>query len=629
LNAMRTLITKSLIAAVVLLIAMGVFSGTAWAKIVVVSLTGNDASCQADATKPCKTLQGALTPGAGTTPAAAGDTIQILPGTYNETTTDTITAAMANLTIIGAGHDVTIINGSGVAAGHAVLLIDANGVTLQGFTITGAIAGAYAFCSSPANVSFNPAIQVGAVAISTNGVVIRSVEVTGNAVGITVCNSSNTQVTGNNIHDNTVAAAPSGAGVAILKSNHVTVQNNTFSNTPGAATDGVLLAGDAGTKSISNTISNNTFSGFAGTAAGIGVALEIGIYAGAATTPNNISNNTFTIPAGNAANLSIGINISDLNANTNTISGNTFDGGGSTNTDGIIFNAAATNTTIGGTAPFSGNVFRRLLVGTIGGSGIEFHDGGVAAMNTVVTQNAFINNTNGINFNHARTAGENNQFISNQITGNQVGVLVSLDPAAAANEIFAVNNIAGNIVAGWRFTAAPTANAFPAYANWWGNSNGPNCATADPNPACDAPQNTTGDVVTSTAAIAAANRLTVHPASTVPFGFSAGAVSSASLERAPAPLSVSSIQAMGPGGFRPGLQVRVQGQGIAGVQLQVYDLSGRVVADQSASGASLRWNGLSSLGRTLANGVYLYVVTVKGYDGKVVNSEVRKLVILR
>jgi hypothetical protein len=41
------------------------------------------------------------------------------------------------------------------------------------------------------------------------------------------------------------------------------------------------------------------------------------------------------------------------------------------------------------------------------------------------------------------------------------------------------------------------------------------------------------------------------------------------------------------------------------------------------------WTGLSSSGQTLANGICLYVVTVKGYDGKIINSEVRKLVILR
>jgi hypothetical protein len=31
----------------------------------------------------------------------------------------------------------------------------------------------------------------------------------------------------------------------------------------------------------------------------------------------------------------------------------------------------------------------------------------------------------------------------------------------------------------------------------------------------------------------------------------------------------------------------------------------------------------------MANGVYLYVVTVKGWDGSIIRSEVRKLVILR
>lgn len=73
----------------------------------------------------------------------------------------------------------------------------------------------------------------------------------------------------------------------------------------------------------------------------------------------------------------------------------------------------------------------------------------------------------------------------------------------------------------------------------------------------------------------------------------------------------------------------VEGEGIESVQLQVFALSGKqVYASGLVEGHTLSWNLLSDQGKRLANGVYLYVVMVKGYDGKVVR-EVKKLVILR
>jgi len=91
-------------------------------------------------------------------------------------------------------------------------------------------------------------------------------------------------------------------------------------------------------------------------------------------------------------------------------------------------------------------------------------------------------------------------------------------------------------------------------------------------------------------------------------------------------LSVQALQlnAQGAGGY----MLSVQGQGVASVQLQVFNLSGDVVFDDTTSGNALRWQGLDVGGNTLSNGVYLYVVTVKGYDGKVVRSQVKKLMIL-
>jgi hypothetical protein len=75
---------------------------------------------------------------------------------------------------------------------------------------------------------------------------------------------------------------------------------------------------------------------------------------------------------------------------------------------------------------------------------------------------------------------------------------------------------------------------------------------------------------------------------------------------------------------------RVNGQGIRTLQVQVYDLSGQKVYDSGAVvGPALRWDLRNAHGRPLANGVYLYVVTVSGYDGRVVHDQVKKLVILR
>jgi len=71
----------------------------------------------------------------------------------------------------------------------------------------------------------------------------------------------------------------------------------------------------------------------------------------------------------------------------------------------------------------------------------------------------------------------------------------------------------------------------------------------------------------------------------------------------------------------------------AQVRIEVFDLSGHKVFD---SGEVLRttantfiWNLRNSAGQPLANGVYLYVISVRDFNGAVIRSEVKKLVILR
>lgn len=78
------------------------------------------------------------------------------------------------------------------------------------------------------------------------------------------------------------------------------------------------------------------------------------------------------------------------------------------------------------------------------------------------------------------------------------------------------------------------------------------------------------------------------------------------------------------------LKFGVTGQGIDGIFISIFDLSGReVFASGEVQGTILTWNLQNNAGQPLANGVYLYVVRVRGYNGREYVSEVRKLVILR
>lgn len=64
-----------------------------------------------------------------------------------------------------------------------------------------------------------------------------------------------------------------------------------------------------------------------------------------------------------------------------------------------------------------------------------------------------------------------------------------------------------------------------------------------------------------------------------------------------------------------------------GIELEVFTLHGRRVAHLSAEGARLAFRPIAANGAWLANGVYLYVVTVRSSDGTVQRSEVRKFVV--
>jgi hypothetical protein len=74
----------------------------------------------------------------------------------------------------------------------------------------------------------------------------------------------------------------------------------------------------------------------------------------------------------------------------------------------------------------------------------------------------------------------------------------------------------------------------------------------------------------------------------------------------------------------------VDGEGIAAVRVEVFDLSGRLVfASPFVAKDELTWRLTDASGALLANGVYLYVATIRGEHGELVRSKPRRLVVLR
>jgi hypothetical protein len=77
------------------------------------------------------------------------------------------------------------------------------------------------------------------------------------------------------------------------------------------------------------------------------------------------------------------------------------------------------------------------------------------------------------------------------------------------------------------------------------------------------------------------------------------------------------------------VEFTVQGAGIAATTVELFTLAGARLLTATAPGTHVVLGLVNDQGGALANGVYLYVVTVRGWDGSVRRSEVRKLVVMR
>jgi hypothetical protein len=109
-----------------------------------------------------------------------------------------------------------------------------------------------------------------------------------------------------------------------------------------------------------------------------------------------------------------------------------------------------------------------------------------------------------------------------------------------------------------------------------------------------------------------------------------GTLSAAAVPMMPMPeqqLRVTDLRAMALG---QELIFAAVGDGIASLQVEIYDLSGDKIFDSGeVQGNTLIWNLQNNAGQWLARGVYLYLVRVRGLNGEIYVSEIRKLVILR
>jgi hypothetical protein len=77
------------------------------------------------------------------------------------------------------------------------------------------------------------------------------------------------------------------------------------------------------------------------------------------------------------------------------------------------------------------------------------------------------------------------------------------------------------------------------------------------------------------------------------------------------------------------IEFKVVGIGLTGLQVELYDLQGRKVAEAATEGGALLLRLPTHNSASLANGIYLYVITYRGPGGLAVRDQVERLVILR
>lgn len=172
--------------------------------------------------------------------AMPGDNIQVCAGNY----TEDVNVNKANITLQGAGVDVSTITGPHLSGGGDTVLITAGGVTIDGFTITRTGNNVADWAANTQNQGINVA--------ASSGVTIQNSKITGNRNGIYVGQSSNNTTIRRNIIES------NRTGVHIVDNNASLVEENFIENN---WTMGVLYRTEGGAPALIHTVRNNRIAG--------------------------------------------------------------------------------------------------------------------------------------------------------------------------------------------------------------------------------------------------------------------------------------------------------------------------------------------------------------------------------
>ena len=77
------------------------------------------------------------------------------------------------------------------------------------------------------------------------------------------------------------------------------------------------------------------------------------------------------------------------------------------------------------------------------------------------------------------------------------------------------------------------------------------------------------------------------------------------------------------------MEFNIEGHAVSNVAIEIFSLDGRPIYSDSSKGHQLFWNLTSQSGSPVANGTYLYVAKVRDSMGNLVESDVKKLRVIR
>jgi len=331
--------------------------------------------------------------------AANGDTVQVAAGTY----TENLVWNTKSLNLIGAGADVTTVNGGG--AGSCLVMTNVpDTARVEGFTFTGGSAvrgGGFYLDNSSAMLTNNT--------ITNN--VATGIGLSDGGGGLFLYNSS-PALTNNTISGNSGTA---GGGLNLQQQSHPTLNNNTIMDNLAVTLGGGLVLYSSSPTLTGNTITGNSTGGNGG---------AIMAYPPSSPTlvNNIIANNSAT---GAGGGLRVGENATLIG---NTITGNSAgtSGGGF----GVSENATVTNNTI------TGNSSRDA------GGGVYCENGYVGTMaDNIITGNSTLKGGGGVAISSFGSPTLTGNTISGNTAGYGGGLLVWYSSPTLVNNLI-INNTA-------------------------------------------------------------------------------------------------------------------------------------------------------------------------------------------